>query len=141
MGYRIVRNIWLSWESYDCYEHNLKDQVLDVEDSNTGDINIKTISTDITTHGPRSAGILVEHTGDGLVGIHIEDGSVLANGMNAHAIQVGHVNTGGEPERVVGFDEDGYRKQTVRVNGQVRGGTGQGGGHLSRGRRQSLHRA
>ena len=114
--------------SYDCYEHNLKDQELDVDNGNTGDISIKTTSTDVTTHGARSAGILVEHTGDGLIDIHIEDGSVLAKGMDAHAIQVGHVNSDGEPERVVGFGEDGYRKQTVTVNGQVRGGTGQGAG-------------
>ena len=34
----------------------------------------------------------------------------------------------GEPVRVAGFDAEGYRRQTVTVNGPVEGGTGSGAG-------------
>ena len=127
--------------SYDCYEHNLKDQVLGFENSNTGDISIKTTGTDVTTHGPRSAGILVEHTGDGLIDIHIEDGSVLAKGMDAHAIQVGPRQQRRRTGACRGFGRG--RLPQADGHGERPGARryGPGGGRLSRGRRQSLHRA
>ena len=46
-------------------------------------------------------------------------GSVHAGGAGASGIRTGRLNADGEPERVAAIGADGYRQQTVTVNGSV----------------------
>ena len=96
-----------------------------------GHITIDTLDGHtITTTGDNAHGIVAYHYGDEdsrSIAITV-GGSVDAGGANADGVRVGIVNDDGEPERIAGIDEDGFRRQTVRVNGRVQGGTGQGAG-------------
>ena len=100
--------------------------------SGTGDIIVNTQDGNaITTTGDNGHGIVAYHHGteDDTRSIDITiGGTVDATGADAHAIRIGVVNEEGEPEQVAGLDADGYRNQTVTVNGQVTGGTGDGAG-------------
>ena len=98
----------------------------------------------ITTH----AGSSITNTGTGGHGIDARNtstdvmddtrsiaitvgGDITASGEDAHGVRIGTGSAG-----FVGLDEDGYRRQTVTVNGQVTGGSGTGAGiYLSNGGR------
>ena len=99
--------------------------------SGTGDIAIDTRDGNtITTTGDNAHGIVAYHYGteesrtiDITVG-----GSVEAGGEGAQGVRVGTLNTDtmdtvpdGTPERVAALDENGFRQQTVTVNGSVTG--------------------
>ena len=76
-----------------------------------------------------SPGIAAEHRGSGSVSISVRGGSIIVSGLDQHGIAVGGLSV----DRTVlyatsGRDEDGYRRQTVRVDGPVQGGTGTGAG-------------
>ena len=100
-----------------------------------GDIRITTHDgSSITNTGPSAHGIDARN-----VSINVMDdtrsiaitvgGDITTSGENAHGVRIG-TGSGG----FVGLDEDGYRRQTVTVNGQVIGGSGSGAGvYLSNG--------
>ncbi len=48
--------------------------------------------------------------------------------MGASGVHVGVVNADGMVERVAGVDDEGYRRQTVNLNGRVFGGSGDAAG-------------
>ena len=84
----------------------------------------------ITTTGDNAHGIVAYHYGDEdsrSIAITV-GGDVYASGLDAQGVRVGVVNADGEPERVAGMGGDGYRRQTVTVNGRAQGGSGQGAG-------------
>ena len=97
----------------------------------TGNIDIDALEgSAITTTGAGAHGIVAYHLGT-MVSRSIEvtiGGTVNASGMNAHGVQIGRLNADGEAERAAGVDADGYRRQTVRVNGSVWGGSGEAAG-------------
>ena len=74
-----------------------------------------------TTNGH---GIVANHNGTGedrRIDITV-GGTIDTQGTDAQGVRVGRLNDTGAPERVAALDKDGYyRKQTVRVNGQVTG--------------------
>ena len=92
--------------------------------SGAGDIAIDTRDGNtITTTGDNAHGIVAYHYGteasrtiDITVG-----GSVEAVGAGAQGVRVGTVNAEGEAERVAAVGADGYRQQSVTVNGSVMG--------------------
>ena len=96
-----------------------------------GDMRIKTRDGHtVTTTGDQGHGIVAYTLGttdsrtiDVTVG-----GDIDASGANADGVRVGTVNAMGDPERVAALDEEGYRRQTVTVNGSVFGGSGEGAG-------------
>ena len=93
------------------------------------DISLRGGST-ILTEGPGSYGIRALHGAvdtNRTIDISLDGGSVIAEGKNSHGIQVGGVSQG-DVNLAAEFDSDGYRKQTVTVNGQVTGGTGTAAG-------------
>ena len=102
----------------------------------TGDIDILVGGGGIYTSELAAHGILVYHSqGLGTIGILIQRGKVEASGENADGVRIGLLNTNdtdsvpdGTEEYVAEVGEDGYRQQTVRVNGQVFGGTGEAAG-------------
>ena len=90
----------------------------------TGDIDIDVTGGAITTNGMVAHGIYGSHTGTGAIDIDVQGGSITARGANSHGISVD----------AAGVGADGYRRQTVTVNGSVYGGTGAGAGvYLSSG--------
>ena len=98
-----------------------------------GDGNL-TISTQdhhiITTMGDYGHAIVAHHLGtmDSRTISIIVGGDIDAKGNNARGVGVGVVNSDGEPESVAVLDGEGYRKQTVAVNGRISGGTDAGTG-------------
>ena len=99
---------------------------------NGGDISIRTGGGhSIATAGASAHGIFTLNFGTtaGTSAIFIDvGGSVRAGGAHAHGVAAGglsanRVVTGASP-----LGADGYRRQTVRVNGRVYGGTGTGAG-------------
>ncbi|MYJ72507.1 MAG: autotransporter outer membrane beta-barrel domain-containing protein [Rhodospirillaceae bacterium] len=86
----------------------------------------------ITTRGNGAHGINASYFGTAAAGtsaIFIDvGGSVRADGADAHGIAVGDLDDNGAVEGASPFDDDGYRRQTVRVNGRVYGGSGDGVG-------------
>ena len=82
----------------------------------------------VTTTGDNAHGIVAYHFGtEDTRSMEITvGGTVEVSGANAQGVRVGTVNSSGVPERVAGLDEDGYRRQTVRVNGRVYSGSGAG---------------
>ena len=54
-------------------------------------------------------------------------GTVDAQGQGADGVRVGTLSSG-NAVRAAPFDADGYRKQTVTVNGRISGGAGTGAG-------------
>ena len=95
----------------------------------TGDITIGMTGGEISTQGDDSHGIFAEHeSGMGEIGITVDGGSIHAGVADASGIQIGRLNEEGIVERAAALGEDGYRKQSVTVNGRVWGGTGEGSG-------------
>ena len=96
-----------------------------------GDVNIEVKDGAITTTGNYSNGILVRQSDMGTTGsidILVNGGTILASGMHASGVHVGSINLDAV-ERAAEVDVvDGYRKQSVTVNGRVFGGTGEGAG-------------
>ena len=85
----------------------------------------------IATAGEGAHGIFAENAGTsaGVGAIFIDvRGSVRADGADAHGIKVGELDDNDVVEDASPFDEDGYRQQTVWVNGPVYGGSGDGAG-------------
>ena len=88
-----------------------------------GAIRITTENTAITTLGASAPGIYARHLGNGLdrsVSIDV-GGNVTASGMDAHGIKIGLVDGSGQVSGVADLDDEGYRQQTVTVNGAVTG--------------------
>ena len=97
-------------------------------DGGVNDIDVTTTNTDITTHGEGAVGIYARHrNGAGAMRVHILSGNIRTHGENASAIQFGRFS-GGAMSEVADVGEDGYRKHTATVNGQVFGGTGDAAG-------------
>ena len=95
---------------------------------NNGDVTVTTKGGHtITTSGANSSGIRVAPSHTGFVAITVD--SVTASGANAHGVEVGQVSSG-SVSRGSAVDDDGFRKQTVTVNGRVFGGTGEAAGVL-----------
>ena len=95
-----------------------------------GDVNIEVKDGAITTTGKYSNGILVRQSDMGTTGsidILVNGGTILASGMHASGVHVGSINLV-TVERAAEVGDDGYRKQSVTVNGRVFGGTGEGAG-------------
>ncbi len=94
-----------------------------------GDVHIDVRGSRITTRGVNSYGIYAEHeSGIGEVRITVDGGTIRAAGMDASGIQIGRLNEEGMVERAAALGEDGYRNQSVTVNGQVFGGSGEAAG-------------
>ena len=101
----------------------------------------------IMTQGSKSHGIVAYHFGSGdsrSMDITV-GGTIETRGVDALGVRVGTL-TDGSPDRVAPIGQDGYRQQTVTVNGSVMGGTGPngagvflaGGGRVIIGRRGSI---
>ncbi len=83
-----------------------------------GDITIVMMDGEISTEGDGSHGIYAGHdSGMGEISIVVGGGTVSADGENASGVRIGALNTQGEVVRAAGMGEDGYRRQTVTVNG------------------------
>ncbi len=125
----------------------------------TGDITITTSAT-VATEGPGGHGVYAElDSGMGEIGVSVGGGSVTASGVGSNGVKVGRIavtdhdmdpNTPdiNVPQRAAEVGEDGYRKQTVTVNGPVVGGMGEaaavflaGGGKVVIGLEGSLRAA
>ena len=90
---------------------------------NGGEISIVTGGGNaIVTTGENGHGIVAYHYGTSqdtsLISIHV-GGSIDVSGTGAQGIRVGRLNNGA-PERMAAIGADGYRRQTVIVNGPVR---------------------
>ena len=107
--------------SYGIYGYH-EDVLGDGTPGSNGDINIDVQDSSITTFGEGSHGILAEHdSGMGFIDILVKRGAIHASGTGASGVKVGLLDNG-EVTRAGGLDEeDGYRKQTVTVNGRVMG--------------------
>ena len=93
-----------------------------------GDMTITTGGRNrITTTGQDARGIIAFHLGSDTIEVTI-GGTVDVQGLDAHGVQIGILNADGAPERASAIGEDGYRRQTVRINGAVAGGSGSGVG-------------
>ena len=94
----------------------------------TGNVKVSVTGGSVETLGVNSHGILVWHRSttdpERTIDVTVEGTSVTARGAGANAIQVGAARSG-IAERAAAPGADGYRKQTVRVNGPVYGGSGQ----------------
>lgn len=76
-----------------------------------------------------SHGIYAAHdSGMGAISIAVDGGTIRASGMDASGIQIGRLNEEGIVERAAALGGDGYRRQSVTVNGRVWGGTGEAAG-------------
>ena len=136
--------------SYGIYGYH-EDALGDGTPGSNGDINIDVRDSSITTFGEGSHGILAEHdSGMGSIDILVNRGTTIhASGTGAQGVRVGALNTDstdtvpdGTPERVAGFDAEGYRNQSVTVNGSVMGNAAgiylAGGGRVVIGPRGSI---
>ena len=113
----------------------------------TGDINIDVRDSTVVAAGESVAGIRSFHmSGEGSIQVRVDGGTISAEGAGSSGILVGLTGrifgdrTGpikapaGEDVAVDGDEPgdspgaDGYRAQSVMVNGRVRGGTGVGAG-------------
>ena len=107
--------------SYGIYGYH-EDVLGDGTPGSNGDINIDVRDSSITTFGEGSHGILAEHdSGMGSIDILVNRGTIHASGAGASGVKVGSLNDDGEVIKAGGLDEEGYRKQTVTVNGRVIG--------------------
>ena len=101
---------------------------IDARNTNTGsdsasEVRVTTRNTPITTWGERSHGIYARHFGSNAeraIAIDV-GGDIHVIGTGASGVKVGSLNNDGEVMHAGGLDEDGYRKQTVTVNGRVIG--------------------
>ena len=95
-----------------------------------GDLSVRLRDTRIAAAGAESGGVQVSlYSGNGSIGIDIDGGSIVAVGDGANGVGVG----GLQPETgavtfAADVAADGYRDQMVKVNGGVRGGSGDGAG-------------
>ena len=89
-------------------------------------IDLQDISIDAT--GERAEGVAGEHGGSGSLLISVEGGSIRASGTDASGVRMGRLNQVGVVESAAPVGENGYRNQTVTVNGRVTGGPGEGAG-------------
>ena len=111
-----------------------------------GGIAIDVRDAAIAVSGDGALGIGARHpgTGDGAVSIAVAGGSVDAEGPDSSGISVGALDAEtGAVEAAGGTGADGYRRQSVTVNGRVRGGGGAGvrlvgGGRVEIGPRGSV---
>jgi len=90
---------------------------------NGGELLIKTGGGNaIVTTGDYGHGIVAYHHGTSqdtsLISIYV-GGSIDVSGAGAQGVRVGRLNNGA-PERMAAIGADGYRRQTVIVNGPVR---------------------
>ena len=103
-----------------------------LEAGNGGEISIVTGGGNtITTTGPNGHGIVAYHYGTAQASSKIAidvGGNIDVSGAGAQGVLVGIVNADGAPERVAAIGADGYRQQTVTVNGPVYGGSGEAAG-------------
>ena len=87
-----------------------------------GTISIRTGNGNaITTTGDNGHGIVAYNYGTldtRTINIDV-GGTVTTSGAGAQGVRVGVVNASNVVERAAGFDAEGYRKQTVTVNGAV----------------------
>ena len=99
---------------------------------NGGDVLVRTGGGHrIATAGEGAHGITALNAGTtagtGAIVIDV-GGSVQAGGAEAHGIAAGDINADGMVTGASPLGADGYRRQTVRVDGRVYGGTGTGAG-------------
>ena len=96
-----------------------------------GDITIGTRDGHtITTTGDNAHGIVAYHFGtenSRTMEVTV-NGMVETRGAGANGVQVGALDSNGDPERIAGLDAEGYLRQTVTVNGSVQGGSGDAAG-------------
>ena len=87
----------------------------------SGDVHITTAPrSSITTTGASAHGIVAYQrstTDPGAIDITV--GGTINTSGNAQGVRVGTVNSSGAPERVAAIGADGYRQQTVTINGSV----------------------
>ena len=74
----------------------------------------------VTTHGPNSHGIVSYHFGETATrSMDITVGGlVTVSGTGAQGVRMGTI-TEGAPERMAALDDNGFRRQTVTVNGPI----------------------
>ena len=88
---------------------------------NSGNININLgEGSSVTTLGHNSHGIVAYHFGTAdtrAIDITV-GGSVTVNGTGAQGVRVGTI-IGGVPQRMAALDDEGYRRQTVRVDSSI----------------------
>ncbi len=89
-------------------------------------IDLRDIS--IETSGVGADGVASEHGGLGPVLVAVEGGSIRVVGTDASGVRMGRLNQSGIVESAAPVGENGYRSQTVTVNGRVSGGPGEGAG-------------
>ena len=96
----------------------------------TGDVDIHLRGTTVTASGKSAIGIGgVHESGEGSIRIRVDGGTVQAEDPAGVAVLVGELDE--ETGAVVfsaGVGSDGYRRQSVMVNGRVQGGSGDGVG-------------
>ncbi|MCY3803480.1 MAG: autotransporter domain-containing protein [Gammaproteobacteria bacterium] len=85
--------------------------------SGTGNVDIDVQDGSITTAGAYSHGIYGLHEGTGDIDIALR-GPITVSGAGARGVQMGRLS-GDAPGRVAGLDANGYRRQTVTVNGAI----------------------
>lgn len=95
-----------------------------------GDLSVRLRDTQIAAAGEDSAGVATGlASGNGSIRIVIDGGAVMAEGDGASAVYIGLFEPEtGEVTFAADVAADGYRDQTVTVNGRVRGGSGEGAG-------------
>ncbi len=115
------------------------------------DLDVRGASTSVTTTGADAHGVYAGHrTGEGTIAISIGAGaSLTASGAKASGVRIGGFNSTTQAlELAAKLGTDGYRQQTVTVNGSVTGGSGDaagvylsGGGKVVIGKDASLRAA
>ena len=105
------------------YSHGIRGWI-----SGLDDLTIAThAGHSITTTGDDASGILGVVSGaQAVLGITV-GGTVEASGANAHGVEVGNIHND-QVWQAAPVDEEGFRDQTVTVNGRVHGGTGEAAG-------------
>ena len=101
-------------------------EVSGIEAVHTGacNVDIQLRETAVTASGEGAIGVGAYHeTGEGSIRIRIDGGSVQAEGTDGVGVDIGSfITTTGALSHVAEVGEDGYRRQSVMVNGHVRGG-------------------
>ena len=93
-----------------------------------GALHIELRDVSIDTTGAGADGIAGDHGGSGSVLVSVEGGSIRAAGTDASGIRLGRLNQSGIVTSAAPVGGNGYRNQTVTVNGRVSGGPGEGAG-------------
>lgn len=93
-----------------------------------GALRIDLQESSIDATGERAEGVASEHGGSGSVLIAVEGGTIRAAGSDANGVRMGRLNQSGVVGSAAPVGENGYRNQTVTVNGRVSGGSGEGAG-------------